>query len=101
MGEASRIAQVPAHTLRYWEERLGLPRPARRPGGHRRYTRQDVETVLSIRDLVERRHLTLEGARRFLRRKPAAEAAAPAGSERALRVLREVKQDIDELIAEL
>ena len=33
------------HTLRAWERRYGLPRPARTPGGHRLYSRRDIEII--------------------------------------------------------
>lgn len=32
-------------TLRVWERRYGLPRPLRTPGGHRLYSRRDIETI--------------------------------------------------------
>lgn len=44
---------VPAGTLRMWESRYGFPAPARLPGGHRRYSEQDVGAVagvVSLRD---------------------------------------------------
>ena len=33
---------IPADTLRMWERRYGFPRPARRPGGSRVYSEDDV-----------------------------------------------------------
>ncbi len=39
---------LPAGTLRMWESRHGFPAPARLPGGHRRYSEQDVEAVLEV-----------------------------------------------------
>lgn len=34
-----------ADTLRAWERRYGLPEPDRTEGGHRRYSRRDIETI--------------------------------------------------------
>ena len=67
MGEVSRIAQVPSHTLRYWEERVGLLKPARRSSGHRRYTREDLETILFVKEMIQRRKMTPAGVKRALR----------------------------------
>jgi DICT domain-containing protein len=39
---------LPAATLRMWESRHGFPSPARLPGGHRRYSDRDVESVLEV-----------------------------------------------------
>ncbi|MBI3566196.1 MAG: MerR family transcriptional regulator [Elusimicrobia bacterium] len=105
MREAARLAQVPAHTLRYWESRFGDLRPSRLAGGHRRYTRADLELILEIKDLVHRRKLTVAGARRALidkrRGGPApAPGAAPADGGPALKLLREVKKEIRMLLDE-
>lgn len=107
MGEAARIAQVPAHTLRYWERRVGLLKPARRSSGHRRYTREDLETILLIKDLLQRRRMTVAGARRALLElkrgpKPAETAAASSGaSAQTLKLLREIRKEIQALVEEL
>jgi DICT domain-containing protein len=45
---------VPAGTLRMWESRHGFPAPARLPGGHRRYSEQDVDAVSDVVGLRER-----------------------------------------------
>jgi MerR family transcriptional regulator, light-induced transcriptional regulator len=39
---------LPAGTLRMWESRHGFPAPARLPGGHRRYSERDVESVQEV-----------------------------------------------------
>jgi DNA-binding transcriptional MerR regulator len=44
---ASRTG-LPAGTLRMWESRHGFPAPARLPGGHRRYSERDVESVVEV-----------------------------------------------------
>ena len=106
MREAARLAQVPAHTLRYWESRFGDLRPTRLAGGHRRYTRADLQLILEIRDLVHRRKMTVAGARRALIEKkrggPASDEAktGAADSGPALKLLRDVKKEIKMLLDE-
>lgn len=36
---------IGADTLRAWERRYGLPKPQRTPGGHRLYSRRDIDLV--------------------------------------------------------
>jgi len=106
MREAARLAQVPPHTLRYWESRFGDLRPARKAGGHRRYTRADLSLILEIRDLLHKRRMTVAGARRALldkRRTPTAlDGASPAAADTApaLKLLREVKKELKMIIEE-
>jgi len=105
MGEACRLAQVPSHTLRYWESELGFPRPARRASGHRRYTRSDMETIFEVKRLLLGRRMTMAGARRALleRRRglPSAPGEDSPASPAALRLLREVRQELQDLVSEL
>jgi len=46
----SRRTGVPADTLRKWEQRYGVLRPARTEGGQRRYTEVDVARVEWLRE---------------------------------------------------
>lgn len=50
-----RETGIKAETLRAWERRYGILRPARSSGGHRLYSRRDIDT---LRWLKQRR---LEG----------------------------------------
>lgn len=104
MGEACRIVSVPAHTLRYWEIRVGSPKPARRSSGHRRYSRSDLEAALRVKDLIQRRRMTLAGARKALlgaRRQDAPEETGKDLPGETRRVLREVRQELKNILQEL
>lgn len=48
ISDLTHLTGVPSATLRSWESRYGFPRPARLPGGHRRYVRSDVDAVLEV-----------------------------------------------------
>ena len=108
IGEAGRIAQVPVHTLRYWESSARLLRPIRRESGHRRYTRGDMETIFRIKDLIVHRKMTIAGARRvlLLGRRLERSAEGPPDAQARLggasaKLLREVRDGLRELAAEL
>lgn len=108
MREASRLAQVPPHTLRYWESRFAELKPSRRDGGHRRYSRKDLELVLEIKDLLHRRKMTLAGARRALidrrRGKTVLDeplTGAPAADPAQGKLLREVRKELKAILDEM
>jgi CheY-like chemotaxis protein len=46
------MVRIPAATLRTWEERYGVVQPARSAGGHRLYSRRDVERLRFVADRV-------------------------------------------------
>ena len=108
MREASRLAQVPPHTLRYWENRFAELKPSRRDGGHRRYSRTDLELILEIKELLQRKKMTVAGARRALidrrRGKTALDSpltgAAPGDGAQG-KLLREVRKELKAILEEM
>jgi DICT domain-containing protein len=48
IGELARRTDVPVPTLRSWESRYGFPRPHRAAGGHRRYSRSDIDLIEAV-----------------------------------------------------
>jgi len=52
IGAVARMVRVPPATLRTWEERYGVIQPVRSAGGHRLYSRQDVERLRFVADRV-------------------------------------------------
>jgi DNA-binding transcriptional MerR regulator len=49
IGAVAQMLGIPAATLRTWEERYGLPVPERSPGGHRVYSRDQVEQLRFVK----------------------------------------------------
>jgi DNA-binding transcriptional MerR regulator len=52
IGEVAHRTGVAVPTLRAWEHRYGLLRPLRTPGGHRRYSDEDVGRVMAVLGLT-------------------------------------------------
>jgi DNA-binding transcriptional MerR regulator len=96
IGAVSRLTQIPAETLRVWERRYDVVEPRRGGGQTRLYTREDVERLTRIKQLVDRGHaistvasLSLDELEERLREHHARGAAAlrPEGSPEALRAV--------------
>ena len=103
IGEASRVTQVPAFTLRYWESEFALLRPVRRESGHRRYTRRDLENIFRIKELLYQKRFTLAGAKRVLADE-ARRASKPAeGPEPAVdaQLVRDLKREVRDMLADI
>lgn len=67
IGEVADLVGVEPHVLRYWETQFPQVRPHKARSGHRLYRRKDVETLLSIRELLHVQRFTIAGARQALR----------------------------------
>jgi DNA-binding transcriptional MerR regulator len=52
IGAVARMVRIPPATLRTWEERYAVVQPVRSAGGHRLYSRQDVERLRFVADRV-------------------------------------------------
>lgn len=66
VGEVARIIGVEPHVLRYWEQQLPGVRPEKTASGQRRYRRQDLAVLLTVRRLRYEEHLTIAATRRHL-----------------------------------
>ena len=55
IGEVAEIAGVEPYVLRYWETEFKSIRPEKTRSNQRLYRRRDVETVLQIKKLQERK----------------------------------------------
>jgi DNA-binding transcriptional MerR regulator len=53
IGAVERMLGIAAATVRNWEERYGLVNPERSRGGHRLYTRAQVEQLRFVKDRVD------------------------------------------------
>ena len=72
MGEVAEMFDVNASLIRHWESQFSVIRPNRNKKGNRLFSPQDVENLKLIYHLVKERGITLEGAKKALKQKPAA-----------------------------
>jgi DNA-binding transcriptional MerR regulator len=54
IGAVERMLDIPAATIRNWEQRYRLVRPERSNGGHRLYTRAQVEQLRFVKEGLDR-----------------------------------------------
>jgi DNA-binding transcriptional MerR regulator len=80
IGEVSQITGVPSYVLRFWETEFKQIKPKRTDAGQRLYRKQDVVLVLRIKHLLYDRKFTIEGARKYLKKKARKDSAPPADS---------------------
>ena len=101
IGDIRRLTGVPEYSVRYWEKEFGLIRPVRLPSGHRRYRKADVYTILKIKDLIYNHKLTLEGAKKQLRKYTlCAGSGKTLPSRGTVKLLGEIKQTLEDLLKE-
>ena len=67
IGEVSRLCSVEAHVLRYWEQVFPELAPVRRRGQRRYYSRQEIQLIQKIMDLLYDKGFTIQGAKKQLK----------------------------------
>ena len=100
IGDVRRITGVPEYSVRYWEAEFGLIRPIRLESGHRRYTKEDVYTILKIKDLIYKHKLTLEGAKKQLNHYQFPSSSDAKRTRLDVKLLTEIKETLAELLKE-
>ena len=108
ISEVSKMLEVPAHVLRFWESKFKSLSPLKRNGGRRYYRPDDVDLLVRIRDLLYRDGYTIKGAQKLLasgddddERHAAGTAAFHVKLHEALVLLDEAQADIGRMKAGL
>lgn len=57
MAEVKRMLDLPASTLRYWEEQFSQLSPRKDEHGNRYYTEKDIELIKQIKYLRDELHI--------------------------------------------
>jgi DNA-binding transcriptional MerR regulator len=109
IGEVSKLCDLPAYVLRFWESEFPSLKPHKGGTGQRLYRRRDVEMVLRIKNLLYDEGYTIPGARQVfkaeLRHKEPQltldidEAAVPPASSKQLRKLQKELRDLHALLS--
>lgn len=99
IGEVAELVSVPPHVIRYWEKMFPELKPMKTRGAHRVFTRNDLELMLRIRELIDAGY-TVSGARAALFNKGSKSPDAATESPRAdARWVVSLKLALDELAA--
>ena len=103
IGEVSKIMDLKAYVLRYWETEFKQLNPPKNRAGNRTYRQSDIDLILYIKDLLYTKKFTIEGARYQLTTEKdgkkedvaapveSVQQAAPARKETLLKIKQELE----------
>ena len=103
IGEVSKMTELKAYVLRYWETEFKQLKPPKNRAGNRTYRQSDIDLILYIKDLLYVKKFTIEGARhQLIMEKDGkkedvaasvenAQQAAPARKETLLKIKQELE----------
>ena len=108
IGEVSKLCDLPAYVLRFWESEFPQLKPHKGGTGQRLYRRRDVEMALRIKSLLYNEGYTIPGARQVFKselkqKEPqlalAIDNAPQAIDARQLRKLQKELRDLHTLLS--
>jgi DNA-binding transcriptional MerR regulator len=99
IGEVAKLLGVKPHVLRYWESEFPTLKPKKNPSGQRIYSRDDIETIVEIQNLLYNERYTISGARQMLAKQPAIAFPETVITETVPQVLADLKKCVSELLA--
>ena len=103
IGEVSKMTDLKAYVLRYWETEFKQLKPPKNRAGNRTYRQSDIDLILYIKELLYTKKFTIDGARHQLamekdgKKEDVAEPvenvqqAAPARKETLLKIKQELE----------
>ena len=96
IGEVSRLTGLPAYVLLFWESEFGFLSPQKTRGRQRKYTPQDIETLLQIKRMRYEQGFTIEGLKRRWHTRTGTQERKP--SRATGDVVRRVKHEVHEIL---
>ena len=97
ISEVSEIVDVPVHVLRQWEKGFDILRPKRDRVNRRYYTRNDIELIRRIKDLIRNEKLTIKGAARRLSQEIHG-VGRPKTNTEALKLIDQIDEEVQGLL---
>ncbi len=67
IGEVADMLDVSKSLIRYWENEFTFLNPKKNKKGDRRFTKENIQQLLIIYNLVKERGFTLEGAKQEIK----------------------------------
>jgi DNA-binding transcriptional MerR regulator len=81
IGEVSKLCNLKAHTLRFWEKEFSDLRPLTKKGNRRYYQQKDVLLIKKISDLLYVEGLTIAGVKKSLSSESTTRTSTPEDHE--------------------
>ncbi len=97
MGQVCEMFDLPASTIRFWEQKFKALTPRKNAKGNRLFSATDVETLKLIYHLTKEKKMTLNGAEAYMNHKKTA-----AKSELSIvEILQQVRATLVEIRQEI
>jgi DNA-binding transcriptional MerR regulator len=102
IGEVATLTSLRSSVLRFWETEFSCLKPRKTSTGQRIYSKEDLEVIFTIKNLLYNEKLTIEGARKKIattKGKPNLQSETPEISrEELVSTLVEVREELKSIL---
>jgi DNA-binding transcriptional MerR regulator len=97
LEEVSRIAKLAPKTIESWEREFPFLHAGITAKGDKIFRQKDVDIILRIKELIEKKALTLAGAKRKIEEEFGLKTSAPVHPDRLKKVLFQVRDELQDI----
>ena len=69
IGLISKELNLPIYVIRFWEKKINILKPIRKPGGTRYYSKTQMEILKEIKFLLQKKKYSIEGVNLYFNEK--------------------------------
>jgi len=69
IGFISKELNLPIYVIRFWEKKINILKPIRKPGGTRYYSKTQTEILKEIKFLLQKKKYSIEGVNLYFKEK--------------------------------
>jgi len=101
LEEISRIARVDPDVIEAWERDLYFLSSGQTASGEKIFRKKDLEIILRLKELIEKRGLTLAGAKRKIEEEFGLRTSTVVHPDRLKKVLYQVREQLQQISSSL
>ena len=69
IGLISKELNLPIHVIRFWEKKINILKPIRKPGGTRYYSSAQMQLLKEVKFLLQKKKYSIEGVNLYFKEK--------------------------------
>jgi len=101
LEEISRIAQIDPEVIDAWEKEFYFLHAGQTGSGDKIFRKKDLAIILRLKELLEKKGLTLAGAKRKIEEEFGTKTSTSVHPDRLKKVLFRVREQLQEIAASL
>jgi DNA-binding transcriptional MerR regulator len=101
LEEVSRLVQLDPEVIDAWEKEFYFLHAGKTGSGDKIFRKKDLDILLRLKELLEKKGLTLAGAKRKIEEEFGIKTPVPVHPDRLKKILYQVREQLQEIVTSL